>query len=133
MALPSAPTPRSVRLRSRRTAPAEPAALTGGIWGPALAALLLHALLVTIYLARNGADPSALVCAGTFRIGQPPYEAITKAMGPSGEDGQFYYSLARSPWRAHGQDIDHPGYRQLRILYPAVCWLWTGGHSHLLF
>jgi len=107
--------------------------VTGGIWGPALVALLLHALLVALFLARNEGDASALICAGTFRMGQPPYEAITRAMGPSGEDGQFYYSLARSPWQPHGRDIDHPGYRQLRILYPAVCWLWTGGHARLLF
>jgi hypothetical protein len=120
-------------LRSLQVPRAEAAPVTSGVWGPALAALLLHALLVAICVARNDADPSALVCGGTNRIGQQPYEAITKAMGPSGEDGQFYYSLARAPWQVHGQDIDHPGYRQLRILYPAVCWLWSGGHPRLLF
>ena len=79
------------------------AAVTTTVWGPALVALLLHALLVVIFLARNEGDASALICAASYRIGQPPYEAITRAMGPSGEDGQFYYSLARSPWRAHGR------------------------------
>jgi len=101
--------------------------------GPALAALGLHAVFIVVYLSRLGGDPSALICAGRNRIGQPPYEAITTACGPSGHDGQFYYTLARTPWQRHGQDIDCPPYRQVRIFYPAVCWALSAGDPVLLF
>jgi hypothetical protein len=102
-------------------------------FGPALAALILYSLLVLLFVSKHASDPSSLVCAGKNRIGRPPYEAITMALGPTGDDGQFYYSLARSPWRAHGSDIDYPPYRHLRILYPVACWLCSGGHARLLF
>jgi hypothetical protein len=113
--------------------PAPPQApILPSVWRPAVAALLLHALLVATFQGKHGWDPSALVCAGGDRAGRPPYEAISSPIGVSGEDGQFYYSLARSPWRAHEGDIDLPPYRHLRIFYPAVCWLCTGGHPRLL-
>jgi hypothetical protein len=111
----------------------EPHHIFATIWQPALVALVLHLFLVIVYLGKHDRDPSALVCAGASRVGQPPYELIARGLGPSGEDGQFYYSLARSPWRPHGEDIDLPPYRHLRILYPATCWLCTGGHPWLLF
>jgi hypothetical protein len=93
----------------------------------------MHAALVVTFQGKHDWDPSALVCAGKDRVGRPPYEAISSPIGVSGEDGQFYYSLARFPWRAHGADIDLAPYRHLRIFYPAVCWLCTGGHPRLLF
>jgi hypothetical protein len=48
-----------------------------------------------------------------------------------GYDGQFYYAIARAPWRRHLDDVDVPA-RHLRILYPALCWLCSGGHAPLL-
>jgi hypothetical protein len=104
-----------------------------GVAGPVLATLLLHAGFLAVYLGRLDGDPSALICAGENRIGRFPYEAITKACGPSGHDGQFYYALARAPWRRHGADIDLPSYRHVRILYPALCWAVSAGHPVLLF
>lgn len=102
------------------------------LWRPVAAAALVHLLFVGVYLAKHGGDPSSLVCAGAQRGGTPPYERITWTVGPSGHDGQFYYSLAQTPWQRHGQDIDLPPGRHLRIGYPALCWLLSGGRPDLL-
>src|SRR5262249_5920195 len=100
--------------------------------GPVLATVALHAGFLAVYLGRLDGDPSALVCAGENRIGCFPYEAVTRACGPSGHDGQFYYALARAPWQRHGADIDLPAYRHVRILYPALCWALSAGDPVLL-
>src|SRR5438105_2993195 len=102
------------------------------LWRPVTAAAVVHLLFLAVYLGKHGRDPSVLACAGALRAGLPPYECVTRTVGPSGHDGQFYYSLARAPWRCHGLDIDVPAGRHLRIGYPALCWLLSAGEPHLL-
>jgi hypothetical protein len=97
---------------------------------PVLAAVALHAGFVALYLARHGWDPGLLVCVGRDRAAQPPFEAVRTGLG-HGYDGQFYYAIARSPWRRHVGDIDGPA-RHLRIVYPALCWLFSGGDGRRL-
>jgi hypothetical protein len=97
---------------------------------PVLAAVVLHAGFVTLYLARHGWDPGLLVCVGRDRAAHPPFEAIHTGLW-FGYDGQFYYAIARAPWRRHVDDIDLPA-RHLRIVYPALCWLFSGGDGRLL-
>jgi hypothetical protein len=97
---------------------------------PVLAAVALHAGLVALYLARHDWDPGLLVCVGTDCAARPPYEAVRTGLG-MGYDGQFYYALARAPWRRHVGDIDAPA-RHLRIVYPALCWLVSGGDGRRL-
>ncbi len=104
--------------------------------GPALVALLLHAGLIAGYLAvpKFAHDPSALVCVGSDNAGQKPFEHVRISFPPPGFDGQFYYALARNPWRKHeGPELDKPACRHVRLLYPALCWLTTGGDPELLF
>ncbi len=101
--------------------------------GPAVAAAAATAALMALYVFKNGGDPSALVCCGANRAGKYPYEAVTAPVGPNGHDGQFYYAIARDPWRLHGGErIDNPAARHQRVLYPAVCWLLTAGNRELL-
>lgn len=106
--------------------------------GPVLATLALHAALMALYVGKHQWDPSVLACIGRNRAGAPPYEAasVHRCTGPNGYDGQFYYVIARAPW-AHQprgiQGIDIPPARQLRIFYPAVCWVLSGGHAQVLF
>lgn len=101
--------------------------------GPTLATLALTAALMALYVSKHGGHPSALLCAGANRAGQPPYEAVTAPGGPNGYDGQFYYAIARNPWRIHdGELIDNPAARHQRIFYPALCWLCSGGHARVL-
>jgi hypothetical protein len=98
--------------------------------GPILASLLLHLGFLAAYLAAHHGDLGRLVCVAAGRAGQPPYEVISRPLGRGGYDGQFYYALARAPWKAQ----EHPP-RHLRILYPAVCWLCSlgGGPRRLLW
>jgi hypothetical protein len=97
---------------------------------PVLAAVALHAGFVTLYLARHGWDPGLLVCVSRDRAALPPFEAVRTGLW-QGYDGQFYYALARSPWRRHVGDIDLPA-RHLRIVYPALCWLFSEGDGRRL-
>jgi len=101
--------------------------------GPVVATVGIHGLLMAVYLWHFGGDPSAFVCAGANRVGKPPYEAVTCVCGPSGHDGQFYYSLARAPLTRHGDDLDLASYRHVRIIFPALCWAVSGGSPWFVF
>jgi hypothetical protein len=102
------------------------------ICGPTAATLALHAALMAAFVTACHGNLSALVCAGAERIGQPPYECVTRGFPSGGYDGQFYYAIARAPWRQHTAGIDLPPARHLRILYPALCWLVSGGDARAL-
>src|SRR5260221_1950252 len=104
--------------------------------GPALAALVLHAGLMTGYVMapRFGGDVSALVCVGREKLGHEPYEHVRIGFETPGYDGQFYYALARNPWQKHvPTEIDKPAARHLRLVYRVVCGLASGGDPELLF
>jgi hypothetical protein len=89
---------------------------------------------MALYVGKHGGDPSALACVGSARAGQVPYEEVAAPVGSNGYDGQFYYAIARNPWRLHDHDlIDAPAARHSRILYPVLCWLLSGGDARLLF
>jgi hypothetical protein len=96
-------------------------------------AAALHGLILAAYVAAFHGDPSALVCVARERLGQTPYEHIGTGFDRNGYDGQFYYSLARTPWSRHGRDLDVPAVRQARILYPALSWLLSAGDPRRLF
>jgi hypothetical protein len=107
-----------------------PAHVARAILWPVLAAVVLHGALLEGYVARRGHNLGTLVCVAAGRAGRPPFEAIATGRG-RGYDGQWYYAVARAPWRRHQGDLDAPA-RQLRILYPALCWLVSGGNGRLL-
>jgi hypothetical protein len=99
---------------------------------PAVAATVFHLGLMARYVGRSKGDVSVLVAVGKERAGQGPYAAVHTPLGWRGYDGQFYYALAQAPWRRQADENDAPGARQLRILYPALCWLLSGGDPELL-
>ncbi len=99
---------------------------------PVVTGVLLHLSLIVGYVAAFHADLSALVCAAKEAVGRPPYEQIGTGFDRNGYDGQFYYLLARSPWRSHALELDVPAVRHARILYPALCWTLSGGDARLL-
>jgi hypothetical protein len=95
-------------------------------------ATALHLGFLGNYLAAYGGDPSAFVCADRDKIGRPPFAAIRAGFPNGGYDGQWYYVIARRPWARQSADtIDLPAYRQVRILYPALAWMLSGGGDPL--
>jgi len=101
--------------------------------GPVLLTVVVHLGLLVLYVAKHGGDPGSLACVGRALAGKSPYQHIRIAIGPSGYDGQFYYAIAQAPWRTHTDElIDHPAARHARILYPAVCWLFSAGDPERL-
>ena len=103
------------------------------LWQPIVAAVLFQLMLMALYVAKYNGDITSLVGCASGRIGLPPYQDITKPIGPGGHDGQFYYSIAQAPWRKHGDDLDLPSIRHLRIFYSAMCWLLSAGQPQWLF
>jgi hypothetical protein len=104
-------------------------------WFPvALTAVGAYALLLVLFLAAYKNDPSALACISPSRVGTFPFEAAGTGLGTAnGYDGQFYYAVARGPWRVHGtNEIDLPA-RHVRIVYPALAWLLSWGDPVALF
>jgi hypothetical protein len=117
-------------------APTDGAAARGRAWLillPALAATLFHLGLLARYVVHSRGDLSILVAAGKERAAEAPYAAVRCPLGQLGYDGQYYYALAQDPWRRHQVGIDIAPARQLRILYPALCWLLSGGDRERLF
>jgi hypothetical protein len=92
----------------------------------------VHVLLLALYLAPFGGDLAALVHAGREAAGKAPLEAIDVGFPATGYDGQFYYALARAPWQRHDWGFDSPAARHLRIFYPALAWLLSGGDARAL-
>jgi hypothetical protein len=68
------------------------------------------------------------------KVGRAPFEAVRTGLERDGYDGQFFYAIARNPWRRLGpaDGVDCPPLRQARILYPVVSWLLSGGRPGLL-
>jgi hypothetical protein len=94
---------------------------------PIVAALALHGVMLGVYLAAFHGDLSALVCVGEEQIGKPPYEAVRVGFASGGFDGQFYYAIARNPWKWQAAVLDVPAYRHVRLLYPGLAWALSGG------
>lgn len=99
---------------------------------PIAVAVAFHAAVLIAYVAAFHGDVSALVCVARERLGRTPFEQIRTGFDRNGYDGQFYYAIARAPWRRHALDIDAPAVRQARILYPALSWLISGGDARRL-
>jgi hypothetical protein len=101
--------------------------------GAVVVTALVHAAFFAIYVLAYNGDVTALVCADMTKIGTWPYEDIRVGFSKGGYDGQYCYSLARAPLCHFGQDvIDFPAYRQVRVLYPAMAWLCSGGNPQWL-
>jgi hypothetical protein len=101
---------------------------------PIVATVVLHAGMLSAYLAAFHGDPSSLVCVDQKQIGAAPYEEVRVGFATGGFDGQFYYVIARNPWQWHHAYVDLPSYRHVRLLYPALAWLLSlGGDPRLLF
>jgi hypothetical protein len=98
-----------------------------------IGSLVLHAALLTLYVAKHNGDVTALVGASHAAVGRDPLESVTTSIGPGGYDGMFYYAIARNPWTPHTLGIDNPALRHVRILYPILCWLVSGGDALRLF
>lgn len=100
---------------------------------PMLTTFALGILVVASYLLAFNGDLSALICVDQQLVGQPPFEQVTTSFPNNGYDGQFYYSIAQNPWTKQPSRLDSTGARHLRILYPTLAWLVTGGDTYRLF
>jgi len=98
------------------------------VWPVVVAATLLHLALVGYFLSQSKQqkDLTALMFVGEKQSADPGFDRITHTTRGDGYDGQYYYLLAQNPFQSLGQRLDHP-VRHTRILYPLVCWAFSGG------
>ncbi|HLY31376.1 MAG TPA: hypothetical protein VKQ36_10125 [Ktedonobacterales bacterium] len=96
---------------------------------------IAYGLFILARLAAFG-NPSAFILAGSHFVNarQAPQGLVIHH--GAGYDGQFYYRLALNPFDTHqtayGIRLDRPAYRQQRILYPLVVWLFSLGQAQLV-
>jgi hypothetical protein len=91
------------------------------------AVALAYGLFIGILLSGRDWDTSYLVVAGSEFVDRQNAPASLQVwQGSTGYDGQFFYRLALDPFSnqrsAFGVELDHPAYRQQRILYPLIAW-----------
>lgn len=95
---------------------------------------LLILSIVLIRWAVGGFDISYFIVAGEQFVNES--EASIKVNEGPGYDGQFFYAYATSPCSAEKEissvTIDFPAYRQQRIVYPSLVWLFSFGKAALV-
>ncbi len=94
--------------------------------------LAAYTLFAAILLDHSHWNPSVFVTAGTnnANLAEIPYQ-FHLLVDSDGYDGQFFYRLARNPLTAKAVDygirLDNPSYRQQRIFYPVLAWMFSAG------
>lgn len=99
--------------------------------------LLLYAAFIFLRLATSDYDPSVFIHAGDwFTDPDRTPRPIRVAAHAGGYDGQAYYRLALNPLTSirtdYGITLDNPAYRQQRILYPLLTWVFAFGQPDLI-
>jgi hypothetical protein len=98
--------------------------------------LVAVAYLIFLGLRLQQVDITAFIVAGTEFVDPTALPAPITVQHAVGYDGQFYYRLALDPLTrepvANGVKLDSPLYRQRRILYPALTWLFSLGQARLV-
>jgi hypothetical protein len=97
----------------------------------------LYFLLLAAQIQKHDYDVSYFVQAGDFFANPLQTPTNLSILDNSfGYDGQFYYRLALTPFTnertAFGVTLDTPYYRQQRIGYPLLAWLFSLGRPDLV-
>lgn len=93
--------------------------------GPSLVVAVLSVALMATWLRRSGLGLSTFVIAGELRADAAAVpDELLLYPDTVGYDGRFFYRLALDPFTDQSTDfgivLDHPAYRQRRILYPLL-------------
>jgi len=113
-------------------------AVSGATWGPWLCALVAAAAASVLVIARWATwakhNIGNFILVGEHFANPKQLPHGIPIQPTFGYDGQFFYRLALDPadlsHTAFGITVDH-SYRFMRIGYPALTWLLSGGqHSH---
>ena len=103
---------------------------TNSVCVPVLVTAFLYGAFILLRLGFHGFNPTAFIAAGDLFCdpGSVPANFLV-LKNSAGYDGQFYYRLAVNPFTAEpsagGVKIDSPAYRQQRIAYPLLVWLFS--------
>jgi hypothetical protein len=114
-------------------------AVPGATWGPWLAALIAAAAATALVFARWATwakhNIGNFILVGEHFANPKQLPRGIPIQPTYGYDGQFFYRLALDPAdlsrTAFGITVDH-SYRFMRIGYPALTWLLSGGQHSLV-
>jgi hypothetical protein len=90
----------------------------------ALVTLLFYCLIFLVILAGNQWN-------GRVFVLETPTDLPTGQTWGVGYDGRFSYAIATNPWGST-TNLDQPGFRYQRILYPLIVYLLSLGNPHLV-
>ena len=104
---------------------------------PCVVAFFVASLFTWIQLRHVNFDPRWFIGAGKgWADGRVLGKGFPIAKNDVGFDGQFYYRLAINPFTstrtAHGITLDAPSYRQQRIFYPFLAWVFSLGQKAMV-
>jgi len=91
--------------------------------------VLLHLAGTGMYVRDMKAPSDILMAVGEDHSQFPIYSKVKARLGPWGYDGQFYYAIAHAPFAEYGPEVDIPGGRQLRILFPLLGYAASFGNA----
>ena len=101
-----------------------------------VAATILLALTVGRWWFGDQDISRFIVCGDRFTDAAKVPTPLKVLTDSAGYDGQFFARLAFSPLdqrkSAYGITLDHPPYRQQRIIYPTLAWAFAAGKPELI-
>jgi hypothetical protein len=104
--------------------------ITNSVWVPVLLTAVLYGAFILLRLGFHAFNPTFFITAGDIFCdpGRLPANFLV-LKNCAGYDGQGYYCLALDPFTAEpsagGVKMDSPSYRQQRIVYPLLVWLFS--------
>lgn len=98
---------------------------------------ILYAIFLSIVLSKINYNFSYFITAGDFFVEKNfLHPEISIRKDSLGYDGQFYYRLTLDPFTKNfidfGITFDNPLYRQQRIIYPLLTWIFSFGNQRLI-
>lgn len=103
---------------------------TNSVWVPVLLTAFIYGAFIVLRLGFHAFNPTFFITAGDIfcdPVSVPANFLVLK--NSAGYDGQFYYCLALNPFTSQsstgGVKIDSPSYRQQRLVYPLLVWLFS--------
>lgn len=103
----------------------------------ALLTLFFYSIFLFLYQQKYSFNPTYFVTAGNYYVNkQEMSDSFVVQRQSQGYDGQFYYRLALDPFSniqtANGVTLDIPAFRQQRIFYPFLAWVFSLGNFSIV-
>ena len=101
-----------------------------------LTTAIIYAVFLFGQLYKANWNFSQFIYAGNYFVSNSEMPKSFITHNNLGYDGEFYYRFSLNPFsyklKDYGILLDSPAYRQQRIMYPFIAWVFTYGNPNLL-